>query len=214
MTFLDTSTATDLVVPALARALAEVRDVSRSEVADTGTYTYRYVSLGAVMAAVKLALVGEGLSLAQSAHTDADSGMVYVSTTLFHAGDDSRDGQWVTFPPLGLRLGQTAQATGSAISYARRYALMSIFGITGDDDDAATSTADPGQSPYRSDEERRIHELFAAHSPEVGSRVRADFRAHFRQGLSTLPFGRHADALLWVQQALANETASETIEPG
>ena len=44
------------------------------------------------------------------------------------------------FPDLVPNRGNIMQALGSAITYARRYALLAIYGLAGDDDDADTLT--------------------------------------------------------------------------
>lgn len=208
LTFIDHSPAIDVVLPAFMRALAEVADVAATEVADTGSFAYRYAPLVVVLHAIKQALANEGLVSWQVPHSDPDAGMVYVTTSIGHDGGEAGTPQWLTFAPLGLRLGQTSQATGSAISYARRYALTTLFNITVADDDGAASSS-PGDlagSPHRTHEEARIHELFAEHPPAVGVEVRRAFRVKFGQGLSTLPIGRHDEALTFVEGELARLT--------
>ena len=66
-------------------------------------------------------------------------------TTLFH-----ESGQWISFPPLHIEpAGRTPQNVGSAISYARRYSILSICNIATEDDDgrAATVSATPAEDP-------------------------------------------------------------------
>ena len=55
---------------------------------------------------------------------------VQVHTTLVHTS-----GQRMDFAPLGIRCASDAQSIGSAITYARRYALAAVLGLSGADDD-------------------------------------------------------------------------------
>ena len=202
MSFLDQSEFVDMVMPALARALGDVTDVTRSETADAGTYTYRYATLSAVLDSVRAACAGHGLVVSTPLSTDPAAGVIYVGVLVIHA----ETGQWVSFPPLGLRMGSTPQQTGSAISYGRRYVLMAVFGIAAEDDDGRAGS-DPHQSPYRSEAEARIHGLFAAADPALGYDVRQRFRELFGVGLSALPVGRHDEALEFVREALQPQEA-------
>jgi hypothetical protein len=192
----------DGITGAFAKVLADVENVTRSQTADTGTYRYTYADLSDVLDAVKRACNAHGLGVSQTVSTDAENGLVLVHTTIVHAS-----GQYLTFAPLGLPLGRDPQSTGSAITYARRYALMSVFGIASEDDDGSQATREAQarqQRPRgRTPEETHIHELFAAHDAEAGRIVRQQFREHFGCGLSSLPAVRHAEALAWVDDALA-----------
>lgn len=88
----------------------------------------KYADLSSVWEACRQALSNNGLSIIQSPE-EAESGIA-VETMILHAS-----GQWVkgryTMPVSKL----DAQAVGSAITYARRYALASIVGIAPEDDD-------------------------------------------------------------------------------
>lgn len=119
---------------AFQRALAEVRDVVKNETANTGSYSYSYADLGSVLDAVKEACASHDLSISQ-VPMHVEGGMFALTTVLYHAG-----GGTVTFDPIVMPMPRDAQALGSAISYCRRYALLSIFGISADDDDGSEAT--------------------------------------------------------------------------
>lgn len=88
----------------------------------------KYASLGDVIQAIKPHFAEVGLSYVQFPVTGENS--VGVTTRLMHLS-----GEWLEqeyFIPLGK---MDAQAAGSAITYARRYALQSIAGIPSEDDD-------------------------------------------------------------------------------
>ncbi|MGH2080227.1 ERF family protein [Aerococcus urinaeequi] len=96
----------------------------------------KYVPLENVTEVIDKVAPEYGLAYAQEALTDADKGMVGVTTLLTH-----ESGEWIEFEPLFLKADkQTAQGYGSAITYARRYALSSAFGIASETDDDGNET--------------------------------------------------------------------------
>lgn len=96
----------------------------------------KYVPLENVTEVIDKVAPEYGLAYAQEALTDADKGMVGVTTLLTH-----ESGEWIEFEPLFLKADkQTAQGYGSAITYARRYALSSAFGIASEIDDDGNET--------------------------------------------------------------------------
>ncbi|WP_373754790.1 ERF family protein [Jeotgalibaca porci] len=96
----------------------------------------KYVPLENVTEVIDKVAPEYGLAYAQEALTNADKGMVGVTTLLTH-----ESGEWIEFEPLFLKSDkQTAQGYGSAITYARRYALSSVFGIASETDDDGNET--------------------------------------------------------------------------
>jgi hypothetical protein len=129
---------TSVSISALAKALAafqgEAPNPPKTRTAKVptksgGEYRYTYADLADIITAMRPLLAKHGLSVAQSA-TNTEHG-VGVTTLLTHAS-----GEWIMSDPLILPLsGATAQAAGSAVTYARRYALSAILGISSEDDD-------------------------------------------------------------------------------
>ena len=64
--------------------------------------------------------------------------MAVLITTLRHESGEQIESRF-PFPDLVPNRGNIMQAYGSAITYARRYALLAIYGLAGDDDDAEGS---------------------------------------------------------------------------
>jgi len=96
-------------------------------------FNSKYADLGSVIQAIKPHFADVGLSYVQFP-VSADNA-VGVTTRLMHCS-----GEWLEqdyFIPLGK---MDAQAAGSAITYARRYALQAIAGIPSEDDDGNTAT--------------------------------------------------------------------------
>lgn len=89
----------------------------------------RYVSLQGSIEAVIDSLHKNGIALIQKTH-DCDTG-VRVETILIHTSGESMSGGIIHVPADK----QTPQGYGSALTYARRYSLMSACGIAPEDDD-------------------------------------------------------------------------------
>jgi hypothetical protein len=97
----------------------------------------RFATLAGVRDAVLPVLSKHGLSVIQS--TGSGERGPSVTTLLLHAS-----GQWVECDPLCLpAVKQDPQAYGSALSYARRYSLMALAGVVGDDDDDGQAASKP-----------------------------------------------------------------------
>lgn len=102
----------------------------------------RYASLKAVRAAVIPPLNMAGITVIQSIIPIA--GGVACETYLIH-----ESGEQMKFGPLPVpSTKQDAQGYGSAITYACRYALCAICGVTGEDDDDAEKAVDR-QAPVK-----------------------------------------------------------------
>ena len=89
----------------------------------------RYVSLQGSIEAVIGSLHKNGIALIQKTH-DCDTG-VRVETILIHTSGESISGGVIHVPADK----QTPQGYGSALTYARRYSLMSACAIAPEDDD-------------------------------------------------------------------------------
>lgn len=93
----------------------------------------RYATLGAVQEAAFPVLHKHGLVVLQSVRTEVtEIGLVvYVGATLYHVESGEN-----TVQELGLSPSRPdPQGVGSAITYGRRYLLMTLLGLAADDDD-------------------------------------------------------------------------------
>ena len=116
---------------AYAAAQAELTNPKKDGKANAGQYSYTYATLGAILDHVRPVLAAHGLAVMQNVTNDGDA--VAVETILTHSG-----GGWISFGPIkGKAPAAQWQAIGSAITYARRYALTAALGIAADDDDDA-----------------------------------------------------------------------------
>ena len=122
-------------VAALAAALAKAQGMMShaSKDAQNPHFRSRYADLAAVWSAVREPLSANGLSVVQT--VAQGDGTVGVRSLLLHAS-----GEWIS-SLLEMPVAQkTPQGYGSALTYARRYALAALVGIAQDDDDAEAAT--------------------------------------------------------------------------
>lgn len=111
---------------ALSLAQSELKGAEKT--ATNPFFHSSYATLKDVWEAVRVPLSKHGLSIIQT--TDpADAGVV-VNTMLCHSS-----GQWVKGSLFMKPAKNDPQAIGSAITYARRYALAAIVGVYQEDDD-------------------------------------------------------------------------------
>lgn len=118
---------------ALAKFQGKVSNPSNSKRVSAGKFSYKYAPLDEILNLVRPLLSENGLSIIQAPMSS--EGNVSVSTILLH---DS--GEYIELEPITLKMDKiTAQGAGSAITYARRYALSAVLGIASEDDDDANS---------------------------------------------------------------------------
>ena len=130
----------------------------------------RYASLAAVRDAVVPLLARHGISLMQNL-TTTERG-IGCETILLHTS-----GETLRFGPLVLPATKAdAQGFGSAATYARRYTLMAIAGVVGDEDDdgegAVRSVVPAAQAP--SLKKNMPKEVASAELSSLKARMNAD----------------------------------------
>lgn len=109
-----------------------------------------YADLTAILEAVKPALLAHGIVILQSPVTrylENNLFVVDIVTTICH-GESGETFEGV----LSMPAKNDAQAIGSAITYGRRYALVSMLSLSTEDDDdgeEAVKPAQPRQQPQR-----------------------------------------------------------------
>jgi hypothetical protein len=128
----------DQLATALSIAQGQIEDATKSSKNDF--YKSKYADLASVRAAVRQPFADNGLSVVQFPRTV--SGGVEVETMLLHSS-----GEFMA-ETLFMPVKHEPHPIGSGISYARRYALMSIANLAADDDDGnAAQTAKPVAEP-------------------------------------------------------------------
>lgn len=137
-----TMTTNTALYEALAAAQAELKNPSKTKKADTGKYTYNYADIGDVLEACLPVLSKHGLSVMQP--TVVRDGAVILITRLAHISGQTVESEYPVCSINGNH-----QAMGSAMTYARRYALTSLIGITAVDDTDGKDAAPSGEGPRK-----------------------------------------------------------------
>lgn len=125
------------LVGALAKAQADMENPHKDKTANAGSRTYHYTDIASGLAAIRPVLSAHGLAVTQS--TSVEGGAVLLHTQLSHVS-----GQWMrgTYPVCSTE--GKHQDMGSAMTYARRYALFAMVGIAPEDDDGASAAKSAG----------------------------------------------------------------------
>lgn len=157
---------------ALAKAQAHMEGAKKGNT--NPHFKSRYADLASVREAVTEALTSHGISYVQFPRlVSAGDGawLVEVETTLLHAS-----GQWIGDTLAVPVTKADAQGVGSAITYARRYALMAVTGIAPEDDDGNAAVG--GTAPERQAQPRPV--------PHGYDRWLADLEAVADEGMPAL----------------------------
>lgn len=124
----------------LATALAKAQAAMKPALKDSTNphFKSKYADLTSVWEACRDALTKNGLSVVQATEFEGDA--VWIKTILLHASGEMIEGRYPLRP-----VQNTPQGMGSAISYARRYALAAMVGVVSDDDDGNEASSGQGK---------------------------------------------------------------------
>jgi hypothetical protein len=126
----------------IATALNKAQDAMGGAVkgVENPFFKKNYADLSSVVQAIKQPFADNGLSYSQFPITK--EGYAGVETILMHIS-----GEWIESELLLPIVKKDPQAAGSAITYARRYALQSMAGIPSEDDDGNLGSAPANKKP-------------------------------------------------------------------
>jgi hypothetical protein len=126
------------IASALARAQAELTNpektltaVIRSPFPREEDRTFRYASLASGLEIVRKTLSQQEIATIQTTRIDTATGNIHLTTLLAHAS-----GEWISsdWPVCQAKDTEAPHRMGTALTYARRYALFALVGIAGEDD--------------------------------------------------------------------------------
>ena len=137
---METSPTIGKLTEALAKAQASFLAVKRTTKVDFTTRSgqkikYSYAPLSDVLDACRKVLSDNGLAIMQP--TKIVDGKLIVETLLSHIS-----GEWIKGEILIESQTKDPQSEGSALTYARRYALSAMLGIASEEDDDAGLASD------------------------------------------------------------------------
>ena len=126
------------IAAALAKAQAELTNPEKALVATIRgssprdqDQSFRYAALSSGLDIVRKALGGHEIATVQATAIDNEAGLIRLTTTLAHASGEWLSSEW---PVCAIAETATPRRMGAALTYARRYALFTLVGITGEDD--------------------------------------------------------------------------------
>ena len=130
----------------LAQALCKVQSEIRGYKEDSNNpfFKSKYGDLTSVWAAIRESVTANDLCVSQLMEQASEPGAICVKTLMMHSS-----GQWISGVLELVPDKKGPQAAGSCITYARRYSLASIVGVSPVDDDAEDAT-DRSQKPPKS----------------------------------------------------------------
>ena len=125
---------------ALATAQGALKNPPKNKV--NPHFKSRYVDLSDGLDTIRECLSKNGLAFIQG--TSISDNMIVLNTRITH-----KSGQWLEsdYPVGGLG---RPQEMGSAMTYARRYALFSLVGVAGEDDDDGNAAQAAEAAPVKS----------------------------------------------------------------
>lgn len=133
-------------IAALAASLAKAQAVIEGAKKDSVNphFRSRYADLASVWDACRKPLTDHGLSVMQL--PGKDEGGYYLITVLAHSS-----GEWIESKLAFVPVKDDPQGLGSALTYARRYALAAMVGVAPEEDDgeAAMGRAAVAAPPAR-----------------------------------------------------------------
>ena len=222
-------------VAALATALAKAQiELENPEKSMTGIVpaqragqveqSFRYASLASGLDIIRKTLGKHEIAVIQTTAINQPGGTVNLTTTLAHTSGEWISSDWPVCPTSDIA---APRRMGAALTYARRYSLFALAGITGEDDldapddklpDTAAPTsggvvigttpaapASPGHrtptgKPTYHAPYRRSGKPVAEPRPTLNAEQSADLRAQLIQQIETLTSKR--EAIDWAKGGL------------
>lgn len=132
------------------KAFAKTQQEMKQPLKDANNpfFKSKYVPLENVVEAITESASKNGISFTQFPSSD-EVGNVTVGTLVMHSS-----GEWIEYDPIKMKpVKNDPQSIGSAITYAKRYALSAIFGITSDQDDDGNEATQTKQASAKKKDE-------------------------------------------------------------
>lgn len=155
---LTTSEQINEIAAALAKAQGAMDNASKDRT--NPAFKSKYADLASVRDAVNEPLSKAGIAYVQAAQTTADG--VSVETRLIHTS-----GQWFACTVGAVPKAYDPQSIGSAITYLRRYGLMSMAGIAPEDDDGNVASGRSEAPRWQERPDYRHEEPRASEAPRT-----------------------------------------------
>lgn len=149
---------------------------------------------------VRKTLSQQEIATIQTTRVEPATGHIHLTTLLAHAS-----GEWISsdWPVCAAKDVEAPHRMGAALTYARRYALIALVGIAGEDDlDAPDALAGPpGAQPHPPPGVRaKPSKVVLNRTPVLGPPESAELRERLLSQLADLPASD--DLLAWAKGSL------------
>lgn len=182
---------------AMARAFAEIEGATKATLGQVGQQKYKYADLTSVIDAIKPALVNNDMFFTQRP-LPSENG-VTIATYLHHAsGEEMPLGS--LFVPANKN---DAQGFGSALTYARRYALVTAFGVPVEDDDGNAASRHTPPPAALIDEDQWV--MLVDLMERTSTNTKAFCTAYGITNVKALPAAAYENALAKLNRKLAEK---------
>src|SRR6202022_1941255 len=173
--------------------------------------TFRYAPLSSGLEIVRKTLSEHEIAFIQTTAIDQATRMLHLTTMLAHSSGEWISSQW---PVCAIAEIANPHRMGAALTYARRYALFTLVGITGEDDVDAPDLCASSPPIGRSGGELRVSattngngRIRAATKPMQPTLLSAEQSAVLRDRLLTeiAALDSQNRAITWAKEALAHK---------
>lgn len=166
-------------------------------------YKMKYSGLGSVMEACKDAFNNHGISVIQPICLEADTNV--LKTILLHESGEFIESSM----KVSCKNPDNPQEMGSAITYAKRYALMALAFIPSEDDDGemATKPSRPVTEPIKTTSNQ-------VYTPNVTTKICADCKKSVDEKVAAFSNSKFGKVICFVCQKKQNinKVQVETVE--
>jgi hypothetical protein len=187
-----TSETIEALAAALATAQGEMHNAPLNR--ENPHFRSKYADLAGIRDAVTPALSKNGLSVTQVTSYN-EAGNLVLYTRLTHKSGQWIEGEYPITP-------DKPQQMGSQLTYARRYSLSSICGISADEDDDAEIATKSGNGKAEPSGLVTVHEAESLKSAiEFVGASEEKLLSYFKIGkLSEMPASRYAEAMKMLEK--------------
>ena len=179
---MNTSETINEIAAALAKAQAGIQNPAKES--ENPHFKSRYADLSSGLNAVRPTLAANGIAIIQATGMEGD--LMMLETRLVHVS-----GQWIGSIYPVCRFPTKQQEAGSALTYARRYALFALVGIAGEDDDgneaSKSDTPAPRQNaPKQMTPRAPVNDVAPQTAPAISEKDIANYKVAFTAALVTV----------------------------
>ena len=212
---METSTTTSKIIPAFVSASAELSNPMLNKT--NPFYNNKYTTLDELINHIRPVLAKHRLAISTPAITTENGAGVQV--ILFY-GEEEQCDEYIIFDSIILPVDKrNAQSVGSTITYAKRYAICSVFSIAGEEDDDGNSASQQSKSNKGNKKTETISEKQASEIVSIlinkgynEDWINRQYEKKFNCPLRELPTENYQEAITIAEKTISKEELQKQIE--